>query len=92
MAFCFMCNITLIQLVSNHFSKEDGLALSAWNGTSQLGDLLALGTYYCVSQLNPNSPAYGYLLLSFYFFVLIFLDIKLLNEDTISTQSNNLNE
>ena len=35
-------------MVSYYFDKNNGMALSAWNGSSQLGDLISLMTYYLI--------------------------------------------
>jgi|688.fasta_scaffold271952_2 MFS family permease len=45
---CLYVILSFTQMVSIYFDKRKGLALSAWNGTSQLGDFISLITFFII--------------------------------------------
>jgi sugar phosphate permease len=56
-------------MVSYYFDKNNGMALSAWNGSSQLGDLISLMTYYLI-VISKQWPTYSsFFLIAFYILI-----------------------
>jgi sugar phosphate permease len=64
-------------MLSFYFTKKNGILLSAWNGTSQLGDFISLITYYAIVNTR-EVPQQSFFLISFYLLVLIVLNAFLL--------------
>jgi sugar phosphate permease len=58
-------------MVSLYFDKRKGLALSAWNGTSQLGDFISLITFFIIVASRQWQPYSSFFLASFYLLVLL---------------------
>lgn len=73
MALLSLRTSVLTKAVSCYFDKNDGVALSAYNGTSQLGDFTSLITYYGVLKLTGWPPESSFFLSSFYLVVYIVL-------------------
>lgn len=53
-------------MVSNFFDKNNGIALSAYNGTSQLGDFTSLITYFAIVKLSNWPAESSFFLLTLY--------------------------
>lgn len=62
-----------LYMVSLYFDKRNGIILSAWNGTSQLGDFISLITFFVIVASNQWQPQSCFFLGSFYLFVMLIL-------------------
>lgn len=68
-------------MVSCYFDKSDGIALSAYNGTSQFGDFTSLITYFAVVKLSSWPPESSFFLLTIYLIIYIALILLFIPEN-----------
>jgi MFS family permease len=60
-----------LYMVSLYFDKRNGITLSAWNGTSQLGDFISLISFFAIVASNEWQPQSCFFLGSFYILVML---------------------
>jgi sugar phosphate permease len=68
-------------MVSLYFDKRNGITLSAWNGTSQLGDFISLITFFVIVSTNEWQPQSSFFLGSTYLFIMLLLIIFLIPKE-----------
>ena len=68
-------------MVSLYFDKRNGINLSAWNGTSQLGDFISLITFFAIVATNSWPPQSSFFLASAYLLVMLLLIIFLIPKE-----------
>lgn len=62
-----------LYMVSLYFDKSNRITLSAWNGTSQLGDFISLGSFFIIVAADQWQPQSCFFLGSFYLLVMLIL-------------------
>jgi MFS family permease len=67
-----------LYMVSLYFDKRNGMVLSAWNGTSQLGDFISLISFFVIVASKEWKPQSCFFLGSFYLLVMLVLVIALI--------------
>lgn len=60
-------------MLSLYFDKRNGITLSAWNGTSQLGDFISLITFFVIVATNSWPPQSSFFLASGYLLIMLIL-------------------
>jgi hypothetical protein len=63
-------------MVSYHFGKKDGIALSAYNGTSQAGDCISLMTYFFVKKVSSWTSGVCFFFSSAYLLIFVLIISK----------------
>jgi MFS family permease len=67
-----------LYMVSLYFDKSKGITLSAWNGTSQLGDFISLGSFFIIVASNQWQPQSCFFLGSLYLLIMLILVVVLI--------------
>ena len=68
-------------MVSLYFDKRNGITLSAWNGTSQLGDFVSLITFFVIVATRSWPPQSSFFLASAYLLIMLVLIILLIPKE-----------
>jgi len=58
-------------MVSFYFNQKDRIYLSLWNGSVQLGEFIALITYFAISNTNELPPQASFFIEGGYILVLL---------------------
>jgi uncharacterized membrane protein len=74
-------------MLSFYFDKKNTISLSIWNGTSQLGDCIALATYYLVVAANNWKPQSSFFILLALMVVFVLLDLYFIPNELTPRQS-----